>query len=171
MANAGYDIGISEPIWWITPLIPIYLLHQFEEHYWPGGFKEFINHRFFWILGAGVPLDDKIVLWTNLPLVWVALPPFTVLGIINIYMTVWIPVFWITNGPLHLGAGLKWQCFNPGLLTGLFLLIPVGGYSVYLMAAPSLIPSAYWLFSIFLAFIIHVTIARGRAATFHFKFP
>jgi len=57
---------------------------------------------------CGVPLDDKIVLWTNLPLVWVALPPFTVLGIINIYMTVWIPVFWITNGPLHLGAGLKW---------------------------------------------------------------
>ncbi len=174
VANSHLGISEGSPIWWIALLIPIYLLHQFEEHFWPGGFKEFVNQRLFWILGADVPLDEKIVFWINLPLIWVIFPVFTLAGFYNIHLAAWIPVFSLFNGLLHLVVGVRWRCYNPGLATSIFLLLPVSGYATYILAVNGVSSIAYWLFTVFLAIIIHVAIvgiARGRAAAFRFNFP
>ncbi len=33
----------SEAMFWTLINIPLYLFHQTEEHYWPGGFKDYVN--------------------------------------------------------------------------------------------------------------------------------
>jgi hypothetical protein len=33
----------TEPLFWAYVNIPLYLFHQTEEHFWPGGFKNYIN--------------------------------------------------------------------------------------------------------------------------------
>jgi len=51
--------------------VPIYLLHQFEEHAISGGFKDFVNKKVFKILDGDYPLDDVSIFWINIPIVWV----------------------------------------------------------------------------------------------------
>ena len=33
----------TEPLFWAYINIPLYFFHQTEEHFWPGGFKNYIN--------------------------------------------------------------------------------------------------------------------------------
>lgn len=59
---------------WIQ--IPIYLLHQFEEHSWPGGFKNFVNKEIFNVEVGEYPLNDINIFWINVPIIWVLMPIF-----------------------------------------------------------------------------------------------
>ena len=62
---------------WIQ--IPIYLLHQFEEHSWPGGFKRFVNKEIFNVEGE-YPLNDTNIFWINVPIIWILMPIFASLS-------------------------------------------------------------------------------------------
>ena len=53
--------NINKILFLIWLQVPIYLLHQFEEHAIPGGFKDFVNKKVFKILDGDYPLNDMSI--------------------------------------------------------------------------------------------------------------
>ena len=46
--------------------IPVYLLHQFGEHAWPGGFKNYVDQQIFKASNMNYPLTDISAFWVNI---------------------------------------------------------------------------------------------------------
>lgn len=112
--------------------LPLYLLHQWEEHR-HDAFRQFVNRVIgggrealtptatFWINALGVWGVDLVAIY----LAWAVKP---VAGLVAGYMAV-------VNAILHLGPALKRREYNPGLLTALLLFLPLGGWCIFSVGA------------------------------------
>jgi hypothetical protein len=114
---------------WAHPVV--YFMHQIEEHAWPGGFKHFVNQRVFGITDRDVPLDDRAIFWINVPLTWGFFPLAALLLEAAPACAAGCFAVSLVNGILHCAGVLRFGGYNPGLVTGATLLIPVGwtGYT------------------------------------------
>jgi hypothetical protein len=100
------------PILVIYLQIPVYMLHQVEEHT-DDRFRQFVNLNVF---GGKDVLTPESILVINIPGVWgvtllslyAALFFGTGWGLSGIYLVV-------VNGIIHLLAGLVFRAYNPGL--------------------------------------------------------
>lgn len=123
--------GLTLPLFLIFLQLPIYMLHQYEEHA-RGAFRAFINHE---IGGDRDVLTNAAIFWINVPGLWLvdlfvlylAVYVSPALGLIAVYLTV-------LNGLLHLGMALAMRRYNPGLWTSAVLFLPIGGYALYLLS-------------------------------------
>ena len=111
--------------------VPIYMLHQFEEH-GTGTFKKWINNDILKSKGKEI-LTDVHLFWINVPLTWILFPLFTSLSSINLVYGIWIAILSIGNSVLHVGATIIQRKYNPGFFASLFLNIPTGIYILYLL--------------------------------------
>jgi len=102
----------------------IYMIHQIEEHLWPGGFRQFANARLFqsgnddWpVTEGGVALVNVGYVW--LPILFAALFP----GPLR-----WLGLAWIggtlVNALTHIIGALRLRSYNPGLVTSIVLFLP-----------------------------------------------
>ena len=139
---------------WIQ--IPIYLLHQFEEHAWPGGFKKYVNSNIFQVKNAEYPLSDVNVFWINIPVIWVLMPIFAALSYLNLFFGLWIPYFAVLNSLTHVIAAIVKREYNPGLLVSLLLGIPVAVYALWLFYALISVPLIVTVISILVAVLMHL---------------
>lgn len=110
--------------------LPIYMIHQFEEHY-----QDRFRLDFNRTMGAGrevlTPMPTFLI---NSIFVWgvIFLSIFLMvfvnqgLGLIAVYLT-------LVNGLVHLLAGVIHRAYNPGLWTALMLFFPLGGYGWFLL--------------------------------------
>ena len=108
-------------------LLPIYMLHQYEEH--DGDrFRRFVNAH----IGHGKDvLSPAAVFVINVPGVWgvIALASYLSAlqapgyGLIAVYLV-------LVNALAHLGQALAMRAYNPGLATALLLFLPAGAYSL-----------------------------------------
>jgi len=112
---------------WIQ--IPIYLLHQFEEHS-KNGFKNYVNKTVFKVSDGDYPLNDKNIFWINIPIIWILMPLFAILSSINPLIGLWIPFFGVINSLSHVIFSIVNKQYNPGLIVSLVLGIPVGIYTL-----------------------------------------
>ncbi|MCZ3366369.1 HXXEE domain-containing protein [Methanobacterium veterum] len=76
------------------------------------------------------PLNDKIIFWANIPIVWILISIFSVLSSANIMFGLWIPYFAVFNSLSHVIVSVRNHEYNPGLLVSLILGIPVGIYAL-----------------------------------------
>jgi len=72
---------------------PLYMLHQTEEYVFPGGFGNYFNKKIFKLETEEGPLDKNIIFYVNVLLIWIALPVFGLLAIIDYQYGLWIPYF------------------------------------------------------------------------------
>jgi hypothetical protein len=102
----------------------IYMIHQIEEHLWPGGFRQFANARIFksghddWpVTEGGVALVNVGYVW--LPILLAALFP----GPLR-----WLGLAWIggtlINALTHIIGAIRLRSYNPGLVTSIVLFLP-----------------------------------------------
>lgn len=112
---------------WIQ--IPIYLLHQFEEHS-RNGFKNYVNKTVFKVSDEDYPLNDKNIFWINIPIIWILMPLFAILSSINPLIGLWIPFFGVINSLSHVIFSIVNRQYNPGIIASLVLGIPVGIYAL-----------------------------------------
>jgi Protein of unknown function with HXXEE motif len=128
---------------WIQLIV--YLLHEFEEHLWPGGFKDFIDRTAVSLLRErfpnakipdhDFPLNDRVVFWINISFIWIAFPMFGVLaGTIDIRFGLFLPWTGIVNAALHIVAGLAQRAYNPGLVVSVCLNIPTGIWTLAIIS-------------------------------------
>lgn len=141
---------------WIQ--IPIYLLHQFEEHSWPGGFKKFVNKEIFNVEVGEYPLNDINIFWINVPIIWVLMPIFASLSYINLFFGLWIPYFAVFNSLTHVIGAIVKRKYNPGLFVSLVLGIPVATYTLWLFYNLVNVPLIITLLSILAVLLLHITI-------------
>lgn len=107
--------------------LPLYLVHQFEEHQ-GDRFRRYFNDR---LIGIPDGLTPEATFWINALGVW-----GVILG--ALYLTVYASPAWglialylsVINGVLHVVHAITRREYNPGLWTGLALLLPLGGWSL-----------------------------------------
>jgi hypothetical protein len=149
--------------------IPVYLLHQFEEHAWPGGFKNYVNKQIFKVSDTDYPLNDISVFWVNIPIIWILMPLFSCLSYINLFFGLWIPYFAVINSLTHVVAAVVKREYNPGLVVSLVLGIPVGLYTLWIFYALVDVPLLFTFLSILAAVLMHLILIifiRKRYAEF-----
>lgn len=109
--------------------VPIYMIHQFEEHAFPGHFKEFVNSNVFHITRQDVPLDDANIFWINIPFIGFLFPFGAALAqLINPAIGMLVVFFAFFNATLHILGFIILRKYNPGFLASLFLNYPSGIY-------------------------------------------
>jgi hypothetical protein len=137
--------------------LPIYLLHQFEEHNW-NGFKNYVNRTVFKVREDDFPLNDKIIFWVNIPIIWILIPIFSGLSSANIMFGLWIPYFAVFNSLSHVIVSMRNREYNPGLLVSLILGIPAGIYTLIIFYSYIQVPVLISALSIFFAVLIHIIV-------------
>ncbi len=107
--------------------LPMYMLHQYEEH-GHGAFKREANAL---IPSSAGPLSDRTIFVTNVPLVWGVEAAVTALTATKSpRLALLSPYLAVFNGLLHVGMALFTRRYNPGLGTSLALFLPVGLASI-----------------------------------------
>jgi len=131
----------SEVLFWAYINIPLYLFHQTEEHFWPGGFKNFVNHVINDLPEGEENLTDIDIFWINILLVWVAFIVFGLLARVKIGFGLLIIVFSIVNCLTHIVQGVRLKTWNPGLV----------------MAS---LPTIWWIGTVVFSGIVHAVLFR-----------
>lgn len=106
-------------------LLVIYMVHQIEEHLWPGGFRQFANAHVFesgqddWpVTKGGVALVNIAYVWLPLGLAALFPGPLRWLGLSWVGLT-------LINAIIHLVTTARLRIYNPGLITAILLFLPV----------------------------------------------
>lgn len=163
-ALAGILLLIMFPLLissWSAPLaltffhLPMYMLHQYEEHD-KDRFRIFFNET---IGGGKEVLSPLAVFIINVPGVWGVIVVATYLaakvdiglGLIAVYLAV-------VNGLVHIGHALLFKRYNPGLVTGVTLFLPIGAYSIWQFQLSGSGGFAAQVIGIIVAVGIHVAI-------------
>ena len=134
--------------------IPVYLLHQFEEHAWPGGFAGFVNKIVF--KQENGPLDEKSIFWINIPIVWIGFPIFAALATIWIDLGIWIIYLSLVNGAFHILVALRLRRYNPGVVMSLLFNVPLSIYTLVRMPEIASISALSHSIGIAIAIVIQV---------------
>lgn len=150
----------SNPLFWAFVNIPLYLLHQTEEHLWPGGFKDYMNHVVNHLPEGGESLTDAKVFWINILLVWFAFPVFAALAFWNIGFGLLIIVFSAINCLTHIGMAFRKRQWNPGLvMASLQLLVSV--YAAWFLTAHGFgNAAAWWAGAVVFSAAVHAVVFR-----------
>jgi hypothetical protein len=156
--------GGSEAMLFIFLASPIYMLHQVEEHT-GDRFRSYINRTVF---GGVEALSTGDVLWINLPGVWG-------LNLLALYAAHFIDVGWglaasylmLVNGIAHVGMAARFKGYNPGLVTGVVLFIPLGLASAFLVPATTTQQVVGLLISVAIHAAIIIRVKTNVAAAHH----
>jgi hypothetical protein len=105
--------------------LPIYMLHQLEEHD-NDRFRLFANRVVF---GNREVLSRGAIFLINVPGVWgVIAAAFFLARFVNIGYGLIAVDLTLVNAAVHVAAAVAMKRYNPGLVTALFIFLPVGGF-------------------------------------------
>jgi Protein of unknown function with HXXEE motif len=121
---------LSERALWLGLLI-IYMLHQIEEHLWPGGFRQFTNAHVFKSGNDNWPVDIGGVALINIGFVWLPVS----LAVLYPEALRWVGLGWIgltlINALTHIVSTIRLRIYNPGLITSIVLFLP---FTIFVLA-------------------------------------
>jgi len=144
--------------------LPVYLLHQVEEHT-GDRFRKWVNEQVF---GGVEALHRESILWINLPGVWGV-------NLVSLYAACFVEIGWglsaiylpLVNAVPHILGGLVGRQSNPGLWTSVVLFVPVGGYALRVVSVEPGVGMVHHAAGLSVAVGIHLAIvvyARAMAA-------
>lgn len=145
--------GWSRGAWLAFLVLPVYMVHQFEEHD-ADRFRRFVNAE---LAGGREALSVAAVFWINILGVWAVTTA-------TLWLTRRVDVGWgvlaaylvLVNGLLHLAQGVALRRYNPGLVTGVALFLPLGAGT--LAALRSVASVSQHLVALAVVIAIHVWI-------------
>lgn len=140
-------------------LLVIYMLHQIEEHLWPGGFRQFTNAHVFESGRDDWPVDAGGVALVNIGYVWLPVAaaalfpqPLRWLGLAWIALT-------LVNAVIHVVTSIRFRCYNPGLVTSIVLFLPFTIWALAHEVARGLLSGAETGILVLLGVLLHVPVA------------
>ncbi|HEY5316221.1 MAG TPA: HXXEE domain-containing protein [Pirellulales bacterium] len=146
---AGMPLGL------VYLQLPIYMLHQYEEHA-GDRFRLWVNN----MVGQGREVLTPIAtFWINSLLVWlldlVALYLACFVDLSLGLMAIYLP---LVNAFGHIVPAIVKRRYNPGLLTSIFLFLPVGVFSAYVVSRAAGSSLQDHLLALGVAIAVHATI-------------
>ena len=133
---------------------PGYMIHQVEEHT-GDRFRSFVNQVMF---GGREALTTGDVLWVNCGAVWgIDLIALYVAWIAGPAWALVAPYLMLVNSVGHIGPALRFRSYNPGLVTGIVLFIPLGLVTVLTIPATA----AQHALGFGLSLLLHIIIAAN----------
>jgi len=107
------------------------MLHQIEEHLWPGGFRQFTNAHVCKSGNDNWPVDIGGVALINIGYVWLPLA----LAAAWPDALRWLGLGWVAltliNGLSHIATSVRLRIYNPGLVTSIVLFLP---FTIWMLA-------------------------------------
>jgi len=150
----------TQALFWAYVNIPLYLFHQTEEHFWPGGFKHYVNQVVNHLPEGKETLTDIKVFWVNILLVWVAFVVFGVLTVVNLGFGLLIIVFSIINCLTHIVEAIRHREWNPGLVMASLQFV-ISLYAAYFVTANGLTnPVVWWTGAVVFSALVHLALFR-----------
>lgn len=148
-----------------TLYLPLYLLHQCEEHY-KNGYKKLSNRAVFGSKTDDFPQNDFDVLWINLIYIWSLHGVVILTGLYDPLVVVALPVISASNAVGHILFAISRAKYHQGLFTSCISF----GFFLYLFPRmiQARIPAGYFVLSILVSFFGHLQIlsyfiAKSRA--------
>jgi hypothetical protein len=136
-------------------LLPVYMLHQYEEHD-ADRFRLYVNR----MIGRGAEvLTPAAVFVINIGAVWL-LDVIVIylawrvdlgLGLIAVYLM-------LVNAAVHIVGALRSRSYNPGLVTAIVLFLPVSGYALWRIEASGAATAADHAVGLLVGIAAHVLI-------------
>ncbi|MEO0919079.1 MAG: HXXEE domain-containing protein [Pseudomonadota bacterium] len=161
-------------------LLVAYIIHQFEEH-WIDiygrtyAFKPNLNEFLSGLLGRPDVqefMSDMSVFVINTSLVWLVGALAIWRGGKHVFATLCMASIVVLNAISHIGAALIAGSYNPGLLTGVVLFLPVGIGAYVWLGRISKPPLMIIAASLAWGLIAHVLMISGVLALHRFdQFP
>ena len=147
----------ADPVLFVILLnVPLYLFHESEEYIFPGGFRKFFNLDIFKSGDALMPLETNFIYKINILMIWVLLPVFGLLSIIDYRFGLWICYFEFFAGVAHIILTIKAKKkYNPGLIMSVFVNIPFGIYAVWFMTEQGLIVNPWINVHMIIGFLLN----------------
>ena len=152
--NSKAPIGSFEWLYWLS--LPLYMIHQFEEYVYPGGFKEELNKVLLNENSSSEILTDKAALVINLGFIWILTPVLIVLGVISVVFPVILMTLVAFNGFIHLVVSIRFKRYNPGLIASLLFNIPLGLYVLISLSLNSVATGIELFIGIVIGIILHM---------------
>ena len=159
--------------WWFAILLPLYMLHQFEEHgidlfghaY---AFQPFFCH----VLGfqddlVNCPATPWFLMMVNVGTVWVLGACAWWFGSRRPFVGAAMNALLLTNGMVHIASGLRFGIYNPGLATSILFFLPVSIWTYRFWIKQKVLKMAYLPLSIGCGVLIHLVL-MGSVKAFQF---
>jgi hypothetical protein len=159
-----FAAAIGLPLLLVYLQLPVYMLHQLEEHY-DDRFRKYVNDL---VAGGREALSTPAVVVINVVGVWVVilivlyLARFVGLGLglIAIYLT-------LVNALVHIVQAAVQRRYNPGLATAVVLFLPVGIWGLMVVSDTPGVTATDHLVGFAVAILINATLVayiKHRAA-------
>jgi hypothetical protein len=140
-------------------LLVIYMLHQTEEHLWPGGFRQFTNAHVFESGRDDWPVDAGGVALVNIGYVWL---PVVAAALFPQALR-WVGLAWIgltlINAITHIVTSIRFRGYNPGLVTAIVLFVPFTVWALLHEAGRGLLSDADIGLIVLLGLLLHIPVA------------
>ena len=145
----------SLPLLMVYLQLPIYLLHQVEEHH-GDRFRQFVNDN----IAGGLPaLTTPAVVFINVPGVWgVNLLALYLARFVDLGLGLIAVCLTLVNAIAHVASTLVLRRYNPGLVTALVLFLPVGSWALVAIARAPGVTTTYHVIGLSIAVLIHAAI-------------
>ena len=147
-------------------LLPVYMLHQYEEHD-NDRFRRFFNRT----IGKGKEiLSPEAVFITNVPGVWgVIALSLTLAAYWNIGFALIAVYLVLVNALVHLVHAVIFRSYNPGLATALLLFLPAGIMALWLVQKTGGGAPGFHMLGLLAAIGIHAAILIHAQRKLHQK--
>lgn len=140
-------------------LLVLYMVHQIEEHLWPGGFRQYTNAHVFESGRDDWPVDAGGVALVNIGYVWL---PVAAAALYPQALR-WVGLAWIgltlINAIIHIVTSIRFHGYNPGVVTSVVLFVPFTVWALMHEAARGLLSGADIGFIVLLGVVLHIPVA------------
>ena len=145
----------SLPLLLIWLQLPVYMLHQYEEHD-DDRFRKFVNAT----IGGGCEVLSRLdvfvinivgVWGVDTVAFWLAARVHLGLGLIAVYLS-------LVNSLAHCAQAVALRRYNPGLVTAILLFIPLGVATLWVLAQTGAVTTTDHVVGLAAAILIHAAI-------------
>lgn len=149
--------NLGSVTWFLWVNLLLYLVHQFEEHIYPGHFKEMLNQTLAKDPDGNFPANERNVFFINVFYIWILIPVSILLKPVSPIFPLMMVFFIVVNCFSHIFIGILKRKYNPGLLASLLVNLPIAGFTVYLFLINELADIPIVILSLVLGFLLHAT--------------
>ncbi len=154
LAPVVWSVAGAE-IFWIYLQLPLYMLHQLEEHA-GDRFRLFVNTP---IGGGREVLSKKATFVINSVGVWGV-------DLAALYLAVFLSPGWglmalylpLVNAIGHIGQAVAMRRYNPGLVSAVVVFLPLAGFGIWFVSRAAEVTMAMQLTGFGVAVLVHLAI-------------